>query len=56
MKIHLLFILGPAETKVTYLPDGTVVVVFPTNMSISVESGEHPILEHLENSIIKCIF
>jgi hypothetical protein len=46
MKIHLLFILGPAETKVTYLPDGTVVVVFPTNMSISVESGEHPILEN----------
>jgi hypothetical protein len=46
MKIHLLFILGPAETKVTYLPECTVVVVFPTNMSISVESGEHPILEN----------
>jgi hypothetical protein len=41
MKIHLLFILGPAETKVTYLPECTVVVVFPTNMSISVESGVH---------------
>ncbi|XP_063415376.1 teneurin-m-like isoform X2 [Mytilus trossulus] len=37
---------GPAETKVTYLPDGTIVVVFPSNMSISVESGEHPILEN----------
>lgn len=30
----------------TYLPDGTIVVVFPSNMSISVESGEHPILEN----------
>ncbi|CAC5364629.1 unnamed protein product [Mytilus coruscus] len=36
----------PAETKVTYLPDGTIVVVFPRNMSISVESGEHLILEN----------
>ncbi|KAK3100250.1 hypothetical protein FSP39_016934 [Pinctada imbricata] len=35
---------GSAETQLTYLPDGTVVMMFPTNLSISIESGGHPVL------------
>ncbi|KAH3713533.1 hypothetical protein DPMN_073325, partial [Dreissena polymorpha] len=37
---------GAAETKVTYLPDGAVVVVFPSNLTIALESGGNPILEN----------
>ena len=37
---------GSAETKVTYLPDGAVVVVFPSNLTIALESGGHPVLEN----------
>ena len=39
-------ISGSAETKVTYLPDGAVVVVFPSNLTIALESGGHPVLEN----------
>ncbi|XP_060065187.1 teneurin-m-like [Ylistrum balloti] len=42
--MHVMTESGNAETKVTYLPDGAVVVVFPSNLSISIESGGHPIL------------
>ncbi|KAK3582840.1 hypothetical protein CHS0354_039985 [Potamilus streckersoni] len=35
-----------AETKVTYLPDGAVVVVFPSNLTVSLETGGHPLLEN----------
>ena len=43
-----LFLLtaGSAETKVTYLPDGAVVVVFPSNLTIALESGGNPVLEN----------
>lgn len=48
MNFHLYYFIyiyiGLAETRVTYLPDGAVVIVFPTNLSISIESGGHPIL------------
>lgn len=30
----------------TYLPDGGVVVMYPTNMSINIESGGHPVLSN----------
>ena len=30
----------------TYLPDGAVVVVFPSNLTIALESGGHPVLEN----------
>lgn len=40
------FIPGVAETQVTYLPDGGVVVMYPTNMSINIESGGHPVLSN----------
>lgn len=35
-----------SETKVTYLPDGAVVVVFPSNLTIALESGGNPVLEN----------
>lgn len=35
-----------AKTQVTYLPDGAVVVVFPSNLTIAMETGGHPILEN----------
>jgi hypothetical protein len=37
---------GASETKVTYLPDGAVVVVFPSNLTIALESGGNPVLEN----------
>lgn len=40
------FVPGVAETQVTYLPDGGVVVMYPTNMSINIESGGHPVLSN----------
>lgn len=39
-------ISGVAETQVTYLPDGGVVVMYPTNMSVTIESGGHPVLSN----------
>lgn len=36
---------GQAETKVTYLPDGAVVVVFPSNLTVALETSTHPVLE-----------
>lgn len=37
---------GSAETKVTYLPDGAVVVVFPSNLTVALETDGNPILEN----------
>lgn len=36
---------GAVQTKVTYLPDGAVVIVFPTNLTVALETRGHPILE-----------
>nr|KAG5705432.1 hypothetical protein BaRGS_004559 [Batillaria attramentaria] len=36
---------GSTQTKVTYLPDGAVVVVFPSNLTVAIETGGHPIME-----------
>lgn len=30
----------------TYLPDGAVVVVFPSNLTVALESGGNPVLEN----------
>lgn len=38
--------IGSAETKVTYLPDGAVVVVFPSNLTVALESGGNPVIEN----------
>ena len=37
---------GTTQTKVTYLPDGAVVVVFPSNLTVAIETGGHPIMEN----------
>ena len=37
---------GATQTKVTYLPDGAVVVVFPSNLTVAIETGGHPIMEN----------
>ncbi|XP_076467550.1 teneurin-3-like isoform X4 [Babylonia areolata] len=37
---------GSTQTKVTYLPDGAVVVVFPSNLTVAIETGGHPIMEN----------
>lgn len=39
-------LIGSTETKVTYLPDGAVVVVFPSNLTVAIETGGHPIMEN----------
>ncbi|XP_061169948.1 teneurin-m-like isoform X4 [Saccostrea echinata] len=44
--MHVKISQGAAETQVTYLPDGGVVVMYPTNMSITIESGGHPVLSN----------
>ncbi|XP_029639322.1 teneurin-m isoform X3 [Octopus sinensis] len=36
---------GAVQTKVTYLPDGAVVIVFPSNLTVALETRGHPILE-----------
>lgn len=49
LKFHAQFLFdtaGASETKVTYLPDGAVVVVFPSNLTIALESGGNPVLEN----------
>ncbi|XP_059169179.1 teneurin-m-like isoform X2 [Physella acuta] len=37
---------GSTQTKVTYLPDGAVIVLFPSNLTVSLETGSHPIMEN----------
>ncbi|CAL1538216.1 unnamed protein product, partial [Lymnaea stagnalis] len=37
---------GSTQTKVTYLPDGAVVVLFPSNLTVAIETGNHPIMEN----------
>ncbi|XP_035826375.1 teneurin-m, partial [Aplysia californica] len=37
---------GSSQTKVTYLPDGAVVVLFPSNLTVAIETGSHPIMEN----------
>ncbi|XP_041356776.1 teneurin-m-like isoform X3 [Gigantopelta aegis] len=37
---------GSTQTKVTYLPGGAVVVLFPSNLTVAIETGEHPIMEN----------
>ncbi|XP_056012586.1 teneurin-m-like isoform X7 [Ostrea edulis] len=44
--MHVKISQGVAETQVTYLPDGGVVVMYPTNMSVTIESGGHPVLSN----------
>lgn len=29
----------------TYLPDGAVVVLFPSNLTVATETGSHPVME-----------
>ncbi|CAG5114545.1 unnamed protein product, partial [Candidula unifasciata] len=36
---------GSTQTKVTYLPDGAVVVLFPSNLTVATETGSHPVME-----------
>ena len=44
---------GSSETKVTYLPDGAVVVVFPSNLTIALESGGNPVLANQDRMHFK---
>ncbi|XP_071087575.1 teneurin-m-like isoform X3 [Haliotis cracherodii] len=37
---------GSTQTKVTYLPGGAVVVLFPSNLTVAIETGGHPIMEN----------
>ncbi|KAK6173150.1 hypothetical protein SNE40_016661 [Patella caerulea] len=37
---------GSTQTKVTYLPDGAVIVLFPSNLTVALETGGHPIMEN----------
>lgn len=47
LTLNILFPLtGSTQTKVTYLPDGAVVVVFPSNLTVAIETGGHPIMEN----------
>ncbi|GFO18355.1 teneurin-3 [Plakobranchus ocellatus] len=36
---------GSTATNVTYLPDGAVVVLFPSNLTVAIETGSHPIMD-----------
>ncbi|RUS82250.1 hypothetical protein EGW08_009988 [Elysia chlorotica] len=36
---------GSTATNVTYLPDGAVVVLFPSNLTVAIETGNHPIMD-----------
>ena len=46
IKSSVLFSTGSTQTKVTYLPGGAVVVLFPSNLTVAIETGEHPIMEN----------
>ncbi|GFR86630.1 teneurin-m-like isoform X2 [Elysia marginata] len=37
--------LGSTATNVTYLPDGAVVVQFPSNLTVAIETGNHPVMD-----------
>ncbi|ESP00102.1 hypothetical protein LOTGIDRAFT_91191, partial [Lottia gigantea] len=38
--------MSSTQTKVTYLPDGAVIVLFPSNLTVAIETGGHPIMEN----------
>ncbi|XP_076447152.1 teneurin-m-like [Babylonia areolata] len=37
---------GVTQTKVSYLPDGAMVVVFPSNLTVAIETGGHPVMDN----------
>ncbi|XP_074650354.1 teneurin-m-like [Tubulanus polymorphus] len=54
---NMLSILHGAKAKITYTPDGSLVIEYPTEMAVTIETSPHPLLSsehpiHLRRKII----